>query len=243
MNRRSESDQPVGDPVLGWCPRDLPAPVVLTGADVVLEPRTDGDVEELFTVLGGPGNAPLWTYLSSDVPHSVEELRVTLSSWPHDWVTFVIRSADRGPAQGTFSLMRIDAANGSVELGSVVFSRALQRTRAATEAVFLVASYVFDELGYRRFEWKCDSLNAPSRAAAARFGFSYEGRFRQAVVNKGRNRDTDWFAMTDADWVLLRPAYERWLAPSNFDDDAQQRVSLSTLTSAALDARAEVGTS
>ena len=112
----------------------------------------------------------------------------------------------------------------------MLFSRTLQRTREATEAIVLLASYAFDELGYRRLEWKLDSHNAPSAAAARRLGFSYEGRFRNAMVYRGRNRDTDWFAMTDDDWRTLRPAYDAWLDPENFDEQGRQRTRLSAST-------------
>jgi RimJ/RimL family protein N-acetyltransferase len=128
--------------------------------------------------------------------------------------------------------MRADPANGAVEVGHILFGEPLQRTTAATEAIWLLARHVF-EVGYRRFEWKCDSLNAPSRAAATRFGFTFEGVFRQALVTKGRNRDTAWFSITDDDWHRLVPAYERWLDPGNFEDPGQglgQRVSLRSLT-------------
>ena len=129
--------------------------------------------------------------------------------------------------------MRADPANGTVEVGRILLGEPLQRTTAATEAMWLMARHVFD-LGYRRYEWKCDALNAPSRSAAARLGFTFEGVFRQALVTKGRNRDTAWFAMTDQDWPALTRAYERWLDPDNFEDPAHgvgQRVSLRSLTS------------
>ena len=116
----------------------------------------------------------------------------------------------------------IDPANGSAEVGGIVYASALQRTTAATEAMVLMMQHVFDDLGYRRYEWKCDSLNEPSRAAAARLGFTYEGRFRQAAVYKERNRDTDWFSITDAEWPALRSAYAAWLDRANFDDAGRQ---------------------
>ena len=118
--------------------------------------------------------------------------------------------------------MRIDRANGVIEVGNINYSPLLQRTPAATEAMFLMMRRVFDELGYRRYEWKCDSLNAPSRAAALRLGFQYEGLFRQAVVYKGRNRDTAWFSIIDSEWPALKRAYEQWLAPENFDAEGRQ---------------------
>ena len=128
--------------------------------------------------------------------------------------------------------MRVDPAHGSAEVGAILYARSLRRTRAATEAIHLLARYLFDDLGYRRFEWKLDCLNEPSARAARRLGFTYEGRFRNAMVYKGRNRDTDWFAMTDADWPRIRDAHERWLDPANFDDAGAQRTSLSDLPAA-----------
>ena len=122
--------------------------------------------------------------------------------------------------------MRIDPDHGVIEIGHILWGPAIARTRVVTEALFLSASYVFDTLGYRRFEWKCNDRNAPSKRAAARFGFRYEGLFRQHMVQKGRNRDTAWFAMTDGDWPALRVGYEAWLLPENFDANGQQMVSL-----------------
>jgi RimJ/RimL family protein N-acetyltransferase len=133
----------------------------------------------------------------------------------------VIDSAS-GKAVGTFALMRIDPVNGVIEVGHVVYSPRLKRTRIATEAMFLLMQYVFDELGYRRFEWKCDSLNGPSRAAALRYGFTFEGIFRQAIVYRQRNRDTAWFSVIDSEWPVLRPSYTRWLSDANFDAEGGQ---------------------
>jgi RimJ/RimL family protein N-acetyltransferase len=124
--------------------------------------------------------------------------------------------------------MRHDPVNGVIEVGNVVFSRALQRTPVSTEAQFLLMRYVFGDLGFRRYEWKCDSLNTPSRRAAERLGFTYEGTFRQAVVYKGRNRDTAWYALTDHDWPDVNAAFEKWLDPANFDADGRQIEHLGT---------------
>ena len=147
----------------------------------------------------------------------------------------IIDAATRKPV-GVASYMRIDCPNGVIEVGHLAYSPLLQRKPAATEAMYLMMKRVF-ELGYRRYEWKCNSLNAPSRAAAQRLGFSYEGVFRQAAVHKGRNRDTAWFSIIDSEWPSLRAAFERWLAPANFDQDGRQRVSLSSLTAPLLKAR------
>jgi len=125
--------------------------------------------------------------------------------------------------------MRIDAANRVIEVGNIMYTPAMQRTAGATEAQYLFARYVFDELGYRRYEWKCNDLNAPSKRAARRFGFSFEGVFRQHMIVKGRNRDTAWFAMLDGEWPARKAAYACWLKPDNFDDQGLQKLRLSEL--------------
>lgn len=146
-----------------------------------------------------------------------------------DPLFMAVRDKDNGQWGGVTSFMRIDAAMGVIEVGFITFALTLQRRRAATEAIYLMMNWVF-EAGYRRFEWKCDAANMASRRAAARFGFSYEGIFRQALVIKGRNRDTAWFAVIDSEWPALRAAYEHWLAPENFDRAGRQITALSDLT-------------
>lgn len=232
--RRNEHGQPVGDPVPGWTGARPPSRVSLVGESVRLEPVTADHAEALYAALGGPDDEPLWTYRLQPRPANLDEMRDLLAAAEADpsTVTFAIvpRGADR-PA-GLATLMRADPAQGSIEVGSIIYARSLQRTRAATEAMWLLMRHVFEDLGYRRYEWKCDSHNEPSRSAARRLGFRYEGRFRQAMVTRGRNRDTDWFAMTDGDWRRLAPAYAAWLAPGNVDADGRQRTSLTALTAA-----------
>ncbi|MFT3871198.1 MAG: GNAT family protein [Nocardioides sp.] len=232
MSWANELGQPVGDPVEGWVARSAPACVSLTGRYVRLEPVGPAHVDGLLGSVCTEEDESLWTYRS--VPRPVERSEVTALvdslSDQTPGVTFVVLPEGHQHAQGLVSLMRLDAANGCLEIGGIMWSRQLQRTRAATEALVLIATYVFDELGYRRLEWKCDSLNEPSRAAARRLGFSYEGRFRQALVVKGRNRDTDWFSIIDTEWPRLRAAYDAWLSPDNFDDDGGQVQPLSALT-------------
>jgi RimJ/RimL family protein N-acetyltransferase len=143
-----------------------------------------------------------------------------------------IVDASSGTAVGLAAFMRIDRANGVIEVGNINYSPLLQRRPAATEAMFLMMQRAFAELGYRRYEWKCDALNAASRAAALRLGFRYEGMFRQAVVYKGRNRDTCWFAIIDREWPTVRDAYRRWLAPDNFDPAGRQRAGLAEMIAA-----------
>lgn len=232
--RRNEHGQAIGAPVPDWSPRPRPQPVTLSGRYVTVVPVGSVDPAALFAELRDPA---VWTYRPEPAPVDAEELASRVAGWAAaaDAVTFAL-VADGVPA-GIASLMRIDERNGVVEVGGIIYGPRLARTRAATEAIALLAAHVFDDLGYRRFEWKLDSLNAASSAAAGRLGFGYEGRFRQALVYKGRNRDTDWFAMTDGDWAALKPAYDTWLDPTNFDASGRQLRRLSELTAAALGAR------
>jgi RimJ/RimL family protein N-acetyltransferase len=147
-----------------------------------------------------------------------------------DFITYAVIDGVSGKAVGVASYLNINPAAGSIEVGGIAYAPALQQKPAGTEAMYLMMRRVFDELGYRRYEWKCNALNAPSRAAAARYGLRFEGIFRQADVVKGRNRDTAWFSITDSEWPGIKDAFERWPDPENFDGDGRQRVSLSTLT-------------
>ena len=235
MTRVNEHGQPIGEPV-DWEPPPAPAPDVLEGRWMRLEPVAAHHAEGLFDALCGPDDESLWTYRPDEPPTDVASYARFIASLASDTAsrTWAIVPSVREAPRGSLSLYRIDPDNGSAEVGSIIFARDLQRTTAATEAVVRLGSYLFDELGYRRYEWKCDSLNEPSRRAAARLGFTYEGRFRNALVYKGRNRDTDWFSITDGEWQRLRPAYDAWLDPANFDDAGGQRRSLSDLTREAL---------
>jgi RimJ/RimL family protein N-acetyltransferase len=169
-----------------------------------------------------------WTYLSSEPFSELEPYRAWLTKMSAGGDPFfhAIVDACTGKAVGIAAYLRIDPANGVIEVGHINYSPRLQRTAAATEAMYLMMSRVFDELGYRRYEWKCDNLNAPSHAAAKRLGFSYEGLFRQALVYKGRNRDTAWYSMLDREWPARKAEFERWLARENFDEDGRQRTAL-----------------
>ncbi|TIC87979.1 GNAT family N-acetyltransferase [Nocardioides sp. GY 10113] len=226
---------PVGAPVPGWQPRPRPEPVTLAGVHVRVEPLTSARYSDLYAATCGDGDDDLWTYRPVDRPTSLPTLWMHLAGVlgsPTD-VTFALVPTT-GPAAGTAagiaSYLRVEPAHGQIEVGGILLSRVLQRTAAATEAIHLLMRHAFDDLGYRRFEWKCDSLNEPSRRAAARLGFAYEGRFRNHLVVKGRNRDTDWFSVTDAEWPAVRAAHERWLDPANFDDRGRQRAALSEAT-------------
>jgi RimJ/RimL family protein N-acetyltransferase len=158
-----------------------------------------------------------------------------------DPLFFAIIEKATGKAMGSASFMRITPAHGAIEVGAITFSPRLKRTRMATEAMYLMARRAFDELGYRRYEWKCDDDNAASKRAAVRFGFAFEGVFRQHMVIKDRNRDTAWFAMTDGEWPAHRAAFEAWLDPANFDDDGKQLTRLSALMPAVAETSAASG--
>jgi len=214
------------------CP--LPERVTLSGRWVVLEPLSTAEhTHDLWQAVLSEDQ--VWDWLG-DGPYSCEtDLAYALQAKETGASArfFAIRPKGAndavGATTGYASLMRMDPANGVIEVGNVLFSPSLQRTAAATEAMFLMAQYVFDELGYRRYEWKCNALNQPSRRAAERFGFRYEGVFRQHMVIKGRNRDTAWYAILDVDWPARKKAFEAWLAPENFDAHGRQLRSLQSL--------------
>lgn len=226
----NEHGQPVGPVVEGWRPVDRPARIGLMGRYVALQPVSVAHVPALFTSLCGPGDAPRWTYRTTPVPSSESALSDLVDQWAADPVnlTWAVLPLG-GEAAGVTSLYRIDPAHGQAEVAAVLYAGSLQRTPAATETTYLLMRYLFDGLGYRRFEWKCDALNEPSRQAALRLGFTYEGRFRNHMVTQGRSRDTDWFSVTDAEWPTVKAALQTWLRPDNFDEDGQQRLSLSVV--------------
>ena len=212
-----------------WTPPPWPGPMALEGRYLRLEPLAPFHAEALF--VANREDDSIWDYLPYGPFAALGDYRdwVTRMAGKPDPLFFALTDRSRGTPGGVASLLRITPDAGSIEVGHICLSPSLQRTRAASEMIFLFADWVFRE-GYRRFEWKCDALNLPSRRAAQRFGFSYEGVFRQATVVKGRNRDTAWFAMTDGDWPGLRRAWEAWLDPSNFDADGTQRRALGELT-------------
>jgi RimJ/RimL family protein N-acetyltransferase len=226
------ADLPLGER-LDWKPVPRPASAALRGAYVLVRPvDADNDATPLFSVSHPPdGDPAIWTYLPDGPYESPEHLRQTLA-WAEateDALYFtLVRLADERPL-GLASYLHITPEFGVLELGHVWFGVPLQRTTAATEAIYLLVRHAFDDLGYRRVEWKCNALNAASRRAAERFGFSLEGVFRNHQVVKGRNRDTAWYAITDAQWPAIRRAFDAWLAPQNMDDDGQQRRSLGDL--------------
>ena len=224
--------QPVGLPVPGWSPRPRPPRTSMRGRFCTVEPLdSNRHTAQLFAAYAEDTEGQLWTYLPRGPYASLDEYRCwTEDAATHDDpLTHAIIDNATGAAVGTAAYMRIEPAVGVIEIGSITYSPRLQRRPAATEAMYLMMRRVFDELGYRRYEWKCDSLNAPSRAAARRLGFRYEGLFRQATMTRGRNRDTAWFSVIDKEWSVLRQAFERWLDPANFDADGRQRQNLAGL--------------
>ncbi|SSW69164.1 GNAT family N-acetyltransferase [Achromobacter agilis] len=225
-------EQPIGPEMPGWTARPRPPATPVSGRYCRLEPLSaERHAADLYQAFSLAPDVSDWTYMSvgpfaNEAAYRAFAEKVQAGSDPMHHAIIDLQS---GRAIGTLALMRIDPPNGAIEVGFVSFSRQLKRTRIATEAQFLLMRRVFDELGYRRYEWKCDSLNAPSRAAAARLGFAFEGIFRQATVYKGRSRDTAWFSIVDGEWPALRAAYERWLSPDNFDAEGGQRQGLAAL--------------
>ncbi|MEM8631246.1 MAG: GNAT family protein [Pseudomonadota bacterium] len=223
------------DRVPGWREPPRPARAAISGRYVSLEPLTPArHAAGLFTAFDGHG--ALWRFLPYGPFATAAEHRTWLEAAAASDDPLFFAICDGGRAVGLLSFLRIAPEAGSIEVGHICLSPALQRTRGATEAIVLTVTWAF-EAGYRRFEWKCDAANRASRSAAERFGFSFEGVFRQAAVVKGRNRDTAWFAAIDAEWPRLRAAYDTWLDPANFDGGGTQERSLSTLTRDILAAR------
>jgi RimJ/RimL family protein N-acetyltransferase len=219
----NEHGQPIGLPVRGWTTRPRPPRTPTTGRFCHIEPI---DVSRHGKDLYAANTDPLcWTYLSYGPFDTFEAYRHWLADMTalDDPLFYTIVDNASHKAVGVAAYMRIDPPNGVIEVGHLNFSPKLQRTAAATEAMYLMMRRAFDELGYRRYEWKCDSLNAPSRRAAERLGFNYEGLFRQATIYKNRSRDTAWYSIVDTEWPARKKAFERWLAAENFDAAGRQR--------------------
>ncbi len=224
--QKNEWGQPIGEALPGWTTRLRPGREELVGNYCALRPLVaERDAPVLFELLGGEEQRHLWTYLPygpfSDLEMYKEFLRE--KSLSDDPLFFSIIDGVNAKAVGVASYLRIEPAVGVIEVGHLCFSSQLSQTRAATEAMYLMMKHVFEDLGYRRYEWKCDALNAPSRSAALRLGFRFEGIFRQATVYKGRSRDTAWFSVIDSEWPTLRSALEGWLQPENFDAAGGQK--------------------
>lgn len=228
MTHLNDLGQPVGAPLDVTLPRPRPDRTPMRGARVTVVPADiDAHAAGLFDAFGRDMDGRNWTYL----PYGPFQIQAAFRDWMAATCTgddplFHTILNDAGAPVGLASYLRIDPANGAIEVGHIHLSPRLQRATLSTEAMFLMMARVFDDLGYRRYEWKCDALNGPSRAAAERLGFRYEGTFRQATHYKGRNRDTAWFALTDKDWPEVRTEFTRWLDLSNFDEHGRQKTAL-----------------
>ncbi|MDO4879358.1 MAG: GNAT family protein [Neisseria sp.] len=226
----NQFNQPIGDALPDFCAGEMPNATLLQGRFCRLERLGEQHADDLWAVYGNQSAAKNWTYLPPAYGPFAEKaaffafFRATMAKT--DPYCFAIIDEGTNNAVGTFSLMRIDTANRVIEVGAVIYSDRLKRSKIATEAQFLLAQYVFETLQYRRYEWKCDALNQPSRRAAERLGFTYEGTFRQALVYQSRNRDTAWFSMLDSEWPQRKQRFLNWLADENFHQDGTQKQAL-----------------
>lgn len=225
----ANGDQPVG-PEVETRPAERPGAVTLEGRTTIVEkldPARHGDA--LWAAV--KDDDTLWTYMGYGpfADRAAYDAWLAARAAATDPYAYAVLDRKSSAAVGTVTLMEIRPAMRVIEMGNIVYGTPLQRTIAATEAQSLIAAYVFESLGYRRYEWKCNALNAPSRRAALRLGFTYEGLFRQHMIIKGRNRDTTWYSMLDSEWPARRRAFERWLDPENFDAAGVQKTGLATL--------------
>jgi len=207
--------------------KSAPERVVLEGRYVRLEPVAPRHAADLFAISAGEEAEARYRFLPNDPPMSLDAVDswiATVQDGPDRYVAVIDKASGR--AVGRQAWLRIRPEHGSVEIGAIYWGLPMARSRLATEALYLFARHAFDDLGYRRFEWKCNDRNEPSKAAATRFGFTYEGLFRQDMIVKGENRDTAWFSILDGEWPALRAEYERWLALENFDAAGRQRTKL-----------------
>ena len=213
-------------------PARRPQPTVLPGRVVTLRPfDRPTQAEALYNATHGPEKEDLWRYMGDGPFPSLYAFDAAFEQKERftDPLFFAIVDNQTGAPVGQASYLRIEPAQRVIEVGNIIFTPALQRSCGATEAMYLMARHAFDDLGYRRYEWKCNALNEPSRRAALRLGFVFEGVFRQHMIVKGRNRDTAWFSMLDSEWPQRQASFEQWLAPSNFDAAGEQKLSLSRL--------------
>lgn len=202
-----------------------PQPIILEGRYARLEPIREGHARDLYAASVGEGVPERYRWLFEYPPQSVADLELWIRSLDSrsDLLMYAVIDGATGRCAGRQAYMRIFPEHASIEIGSIYWGPSIARTRVATEAFYLFAAHAFDELGYRRFEWKCDNRNEASKAAALRFGFQYEGLFRQDRIVKGESRDTAWFSIIDAEWPTLKSRLQRWLAPENFDHNGQQK--------------------
>jgi len=226
---------PEHNPLSRWHSRPLPGPETHEGRYVRLVPLSaESHTADLWD--GVQGHDEVWDYLA-DGPYAAEaDLAAAIEQKAAGTVAVFLAIVPKssGRAEGYASYMRIDPANGVLEVGNILMAPTLQKTTAATEAMYLMARHVFEDLGYRRYEWKCNADNAPSRRAALRYGFTFEGIFRQHMIVKGQNRDTAWFSMLDSEWPARRAAFEEWLDPANFDGQGRQRQTLTQIAGRSL---------
>lgn len=210
--------------------KSAPQPIVLEGRYVRLEPLDSKHAADLHEVSTMPGGVERFRWLFTGAPGSVQDMeaRIEQAKAVSDPSYVAVIDKQSGKAVGQQGWMRIRPEHGSIEIGGIYWGLPMARTPLATEALFLFARHAFDDLGYRRFEWKCNNRNEPSKAAATRFGFQFEGVFRQDMIIKGESRDTAWFSIVDSEWPAMRAEYERWLSPDNFDADGQQNSKLMT---------------
>ena len=211
-------------------PAAPPAPVILEGRYCRLEPIAVSHAADMFSAISGPEAEARHRWLFGYPPADVDELRAWIAAAiaSEDQLYFAVIDKATGRCGGRHALMRQRPEHGSIEIGGVLWGEGVARTRIATESFFLTASHMFDTLGYRRFEWKCNADNLPSRTAAIRFGFTFEGIFRQDMIVKGKNRDTAWFSIIDSEWPALKQKFENWLAPENFTADGTAKTALAT---------------
>ena len=232
-----ESELPIGPRLAHPGPAEEPGRVVLEGRYARLEPFDPArHRDDLFAASTRPDQAARFRYMPELPPDTPEAFGAWLESAAAspDPLFFAVVDRGTGRAEGWQTLLRITPVHQCIEIGNIYWGPRMAGTRIATEAMYLFIEWTLDTLGYRRFEWKCDALNAPSRQAARRFGMTYEGHFRRAVIIRGRSRDTAWFSIIDEEWPELKAAYRQWLAPENFDEEGRQKARLSELTSAAL---------
>lgn len=228
----NELGLPIGFAVPEWKAAPRPPKTVMTGRYCRVEPLdSDRHAADLHAANLEDSEGRIWTYLGYGPFQELADYRDWMEHTcvGNDPLFHAIVDTASGRATGVASYLRIDPAPGVIEVGHINYAPPLQRTPAATEAMYLMMKRVFDELGYRRYEWKCDNLNERSQKAATRYGFTFEGVFRQATVYKGRNRDTAWFSIIDSEWPRIKAAFEAWLSPDNFGDDGAQRDSLTNL--------------
>lgn len=225
MSQVNDLGQPIGAPVADWSGCSDIAPVALKGRTCDVVPLSVAHGDDLWDAYSQEKTGKLWTYLFVGPFDRKSDFDAWIATCCASTDTNFVAIIDKrsGKPLGIASYLRMQPSMGVAEVGNIAFSPALQRSIMATEAMYLMMKHLFDDLGYRRYEWKCDALNAPSRAAALRVGFQFEGIFQQAIVYKGRNRDTAWFAIIDQDWPAIKQQFENWLAVHNFDESGQQK--------------------